>query len=76
MNLQPSTIIANVTCVDGSEYKVASCVTGKLIEVNRFGTSFDKLAVEGAGYIAVVLCKPEHCDDIKSSLVTEADYAP
>lgn len=77
MNLQPSTAIAIVTCKDDSEYKVVSCITGKLIEVNdRLEHDLEKLSIEGTGYIAVILCKPENCDKIKSSLVLEKDYTP
>jgi len=77
MNLQPNTTLAIVTCKDGSEYKVVSCITGRLLEINdRLEHDLDKLQLEGAGYIAVVLCKPEHCDKIKKSLVSERDYSP
>lgn len=77
MNLQPSTALAIVTCKDGSEYKVVSGITGKLIEVNdRLETDLEKLSVEGTGYIAVILCKPELCEKIKSTLVSESDYVP
>lgn len=75
MNLQPLTTIALITCSDGSEYKVLSCITGKLLEVNeRLTGELSKLSTEGNGYIAVVLCKPENCDKIKSSLLSEAAY--
>lgn len=77
MNLQPSTALAIVNCKDGSEYKVVSCITGKLIEVNeRLEHDLDRLSVEGAGYIAVIICKPENCEKIKSSLVAEQNYSP
>lgn len=77
MNLQPLTTLAIISCKDGSEYKVVSCITGKLIEVNdRLENDFEKLSVEGDGYIAVILCKPENCEKIKSSLVAEQDYTP
>lgn len=77
MNLQPLTTLAIVTCKDGSEYKVVSCITGRLIEVNdRFEKDLSKLSVEGDGYIAVIICKPEHCEKIKNTLVAEKDYSP
>lgn len=77
MNLQPSTTLAIVSCKDGSEYKIVSCITGKLIEVNeRLHADLSKLSVEGDGYVGVILCKPEHCDKIKSNLVSEQDYTP
>lgn len=77
MNLQPSTAIAIVTCKDNSEYKVVSCITGRLIEVNnRLENDLEKLSTEGTGYIAVILCKPENYDKIKGTLVSEKDYSP
>jgi len=77
MNLQPSTTLAIITCKDGSEYKVFSCITGKLIEVNdRLENDLEKLSIEGTGYVAVVLCKPENCEKIKNSLVAAENYVP
>lgn len=77
MNLQPTTALALINCNDGSTYKVDSTVTGKLIEVNdRLGANLEQLSIEGKGYIAVILCKPELCDKLKSNLVAEADYVP
>jgi len=77
MNLQPSTTLAIITCNDGSTYKVVSCITGKLIEVNeRLESNLNRLSIEGDGYIAVVACKPENCEKIKNSLISEAEYAP
>lgn len=74
MNLQPTTLLAELICKDGSAYKVVSCITGKLIETNSLIDS-EKLSIEGDGYIAVILCKPENCDRIKSSLIAEKDYS-
>lgn len=75
MNLQQSTVLALVTCADGSEYKVVSCIQGKLIEVNgQLESDLEILGVEGQGYIAIGLCKPENCEKIKSSLMTEEEY--
>lgn len=75
MNLQQSTVLAIVTCQDGSEYKVVSCIQGKLIEVNgKLDNNLEILSVEGQGYIAIALCKPENCEKIKSSLINESEY--
>lgn len=77
MNLQPTTALALIKCKDGSEYKVVSCVTGRLIEVNaRLENNLENLSIFGAGYVAVILCKPENCDKIKGTLITEANYSP
>lgn len=77
MNLQPSTTIALINCKDGSEYKVISGITGKLLEVNnRIENELTKLSVDGEGYIAVILCKPENIDKIKSTLTPQDEYTP
>jgi hypothetical protein len=75
MFLQPNSCLALVECIDGSEYKVETCLTGKLIETNgRLKDGVEKLSVEGVGYVAVVLPKPEHCDAIKAALLDEQQY--
>lgn len=75
MNLQPLSTLAVVTCHDDSEYKVISCITGKLVEVNaRLLTNPELIGEDGVGYIAVVLPKLEKCDDIKNLLMTQDQY--
>lgn len=75
MNLQPTSTLAIVECNDGTEYKIVSCVTGKLIEINeRLVTNPELIQMEGDGYVAIVLPKPENCENIKKSLMTKDDY--
>lgn len=75
MNLQATSSIALVKCHDNSEYKVFSCCPGKLVEVNeRLLQNIDLLKIEGEGYIAVVLPKPENCENIKKSMLSEEEY--
>lgn len=75
MVLQHDSAIAIITDNNDVTYKVPSCIQGKLIEVNeRVVKDVSLLGIEGDGYIAVVLPKPEHCDEIKSSLMTEEQY--
>lgn len=75
MNLQPTSTLAIVTCLDGIEYKVISTITGKLIEVNENLVGNPQLiGVEGNGYIAVVLPKIDKCSDNISSLLTEDQF--
>lgn len=75
MALQPTSALAMVNCSDGSQYKVFSCITGKLVEINE---SLEKttsvLAQEGDGYIAIVLPKIDNMNAIKESLLTEGQY--
>lgn len=79
MALQPTSALAMVQCADGAEYKVFSCVTGKLVEVNEMLVSQPKLAKEllpreGDGFIAIVLPKIDMVEAIKGSLLTEEQY--
>lgn len=75
MNMQPDSCLAIVRCNDGSEYKVLSCINGKLIEVNpRIVKNPDLMLIEGDGYVGIVLPKPEKCEDLKKSLMTQMDY--
>jgi len=75
MNLQPSSSLAVITCKDDTQYKVISCVTGKLIEVNeRLIANPELLAQEGNGYIAICLPKIENTENIKQSLMSEEEY--
>lgn len=75
MNLQPLSTLAIVTCTDGSEYKVISTITAKLIEVNgRLHDNLHLIGVDGDGYIAAVLPKVDKCADIKSQLLSENEY--
>lgn len=77
MNLQQFTVLAIIKCKDGSEYKISSCVQGKLIEVNhQLEGDINKLRDEGHGYVAIVLCKPDNCEKVKSSLIAENEYCP
>lgn len=75
MILQQDSAIAIITDNNDVTYKVPSCIQGKLIEVNeRLLKDVSLLGKEGDGYIAVVLPKPEQCEDIKASLMTEDQY--
>lgn len=75
MNLQPSSTLAIITCNDGSEYKVISTITGKLIEVNENLIKKPELiGVEGTGYIAVVLPKIDKCSDNLANLLSEDQF--
>lgn len=75
MALQPNSTIAIVECKDGSEYRIQSCVTGKLIEMNKkINDDPDILKNEERGYIAILLIKPENTDFIKDNLFTKVQY--
>lgn len=75
MNLQPTSALAIVTCNDDTQYKIVSCITGKLIEVNeRLIENPKLLAQEGDGYVAICLPKIENADVIKQTLISEESY--
>lgn len=79
MALQPSSALAMVRCSDGSQYKVFSCITGKLIEVNEMLSKTPRplnelLGKEGDGFVAIVLPKIDKLESIKDSLLTEDEY--
>lgn len=75
MLIQPTSALAIVTCTDGTQYKILSCVTGKLIEINHnLETNPHLLSEIGDGYVAVCLPKLENCDKIKSELINEEQY--
>lgn len=75
MNLQPSSSLAIVKCMDGTEYKVLSCITGKLVQVNE--KLIDEPTIlerEGDGFVAICLPKLENCNSIKDSLLSQQQY--
>lgn len=75
MQLQTNSTVAIIKCKDDTEYRIQSCILGKLIEVNnRLVEHPELLEIEGTGFIATVLPKPENCDSIKESLFTEIQY--
>lgn len=58
--LQEKTQLAVVKCKDGSEYKVVSCLPGKLVEVNKgLLENPELLKREGDGYIAIILARQD-----------------
>jgi hypothetical protein len=75
LNLQNNTCVAMVKTADGSQYKILSCVQGKLVEVNeRVKSDLGKLAEEGVGYVAVVLLKPDNYHKSIQLLTDDATY--
>lgn len=77
MALQADSTLALLSTEDGKVYKVPSCIRGKLIEVNmEMSQKPERLntAPEGEGFLAIVLPKPEHCDEIKASLLNQQQY--
>lgn len=76
MIIQADSTLALVTCNDGSVFKVRGCVQGKLVEVNqRVVQDLGLLGVEGEGYIAIVMPKPEQCEAVKAKLISQDDFA-
>ncbi|XP_059610685.1 protein Abitram [Phlebotomus argentipes] len=75
MQLQPGTALGMIKCKDESEYKIISCITGRLIEVNpRIVERPEMMKSEGEGYVAIVLPRIDKVEGIKASLLTEEQY--
>lgn len=75
MNLQPSSSIAAIKCKDGSEYKIISCITGKLLQINeKLIKQPELLSIDGDGYVAICLPKLENSNIIRDSLLTQQQY--
>lgn len=77
MVLQHDSTLAILTTEQNKTYKIPSCVRSKLVEVNTAWVEEPKrleTAAEGEGYVAIVLPKPEDCENIKRSLLTRAQY--
>lgn len=75
MNLQPTTALAEVTCEDGSTYRISSAMQSKLVEVNELLFENPKLiGTDGYGYVAVVLPKLDKCKEQVEKMVTEEEY--
>lgn len=77
MILQADSTLALLQSKTGEVYKVPSCVRSKLVEVNTGVAEHPELLAnlpEGEGYFAIVLPKPEHCEEIKASLMTQQQY--
>lgn len=76
MALQPTSALAMVHCTDGSQYKVFSCLTGKLVEVNERLAENVEISSRGEGdsYIAIVLPKIDMMEAIRASLLSEEQY--
>ncbi|XP_053695433.1 protein Abitram [Sabethes cyaneus] len=77
MIVQADSTLALVTCNDGSVFKVRSCIQGKLVEVNqRLVENVGLLQMEGYGYVAIVMPKPEQCEAIKQKLLPMVEMEP
>ncbi|XP_067632501.1 protein Abitram-like [Eurosta solidaginis] len=77
MVLQHDSTLAILTTEQGKTYRIPSCVQSKLIEVNALWVDEPKRlesVAEGEGYIAIVLLKPDDCEAIKRSLLTQEQY--
>ncbi|XP_036322919.1 protein Abitram [Rhagoletis pomonella] len=77
MVLQHDSTLAILTTEQDKTYKIPSCVQSKLVEVNTKWVGEPKgleTAAEGEGYVAIVLPKPEDCENIKRILLTQERY--
>ncbi|XP_065840330.1 protein Abitram-like [Oscarella lobularis] len=75
--LNPLSPLCIITCDDGSQYTVYSCIRGSLLEVNDQLTSCPDLVRTKTlmeGYIAVVAPKKAESDTVLAQLKTESEY--
>ncbi|XP_043920518.1 protein Abitram isoform X2 [Protopterus annectens] len=69
--------LCRVTCTDGEEYTVFSCIRGRLLEVNEEILQNPALLQEKPsteGYIAVVLPKFEESKSVTQGLLSQKEY--
>ncbi|XP_041102370.1 protein Abitram-like [Polyodon spathula] len=69
--------LCRITCTDGEEYTVFSCIRGRLLEVNEDILTNPSLLQEKPsteGYIAVVLPKFEESKSVTQGLLTQTEY--
>ncbi|XP_066479146.1 protein Abitram [Tiliqua scincoides] len=69
--------LCRISCSDGEEYTIYSCIRGRLIEVNENILNNPSLLQEKPsteGYIAVVLPKFEESKSITQGLLTRKEY--
>ncbi|XP_018426067.1 PREDICTED: protein Simiate [Nanorana parkeri] len=69
--------LCRITCSDGDEYTVYSCIRGRLLEVNENILPHPELLKEkptGEGYIAVVLPKFEESKTVTEGLLSQKQY--
>ncbi|XP_069769391.1 protein Abitram isoform X2 [Narcine bancroftii] len=70
--------LCRITCEDGEEYTIYSCIRGRLLEVNENILQHPSLLQEKPsteGYIAVVLPKFEESKSITQDLISQEMYA-
>ncbi|XP_063042038.1 protein Abitram [Engraulis encrasicolus] len=69
--------LCRVTCTDGNEYTIYSCIRGRLVEVNEDIITRPELLLEKPsteGYIAVILPKFEESRSITEGLLSRQQY--
>ncbi|KAJ8878315.1 hypothetical protein PR048_018892 [Dryococelus australis] len=75
--LQATSVLCMVECADGSSYKVYSCLTGKLVEVNERLVDRPQLIEErphAEGFVAIVLPNFKNWEQQRDKLLTETQY--
>ncbi|XP_046550880.1 protein Abitram-like [Haliotis rubra] len=75
--LKANSPLCKITCDDGSEYTVYSCIRGMLVEVNEHLSQKPNLLVnkfQTEGYIAVVLPRLYEFEREMKSLLSHEDY--
>ncbi|KAL2080050.1 hypothetical protein ACEWY4_023843 [Coilia grayii] len=69
--------LCRITCTDGKEYTIFSCIRGRLVEVNEDILTRPELLLEKPsteGYIAVILPKFEESKSVTEGLLNREQY--
>ncbi|GLV36441.1 uncharacterized protein CBL_08932 [Carabus blaptoides fortunei] len=75
--LMPTSVVCQIECADGTNYKIRSCVKGKLIEMNQ--KLIDEphellMDPKTTGHIAVILCDLSTVDASKENMLSQEDF--
>lgn len=69
--------LCRITCTDGAEYTIYSCIRGRLLEVNECILEMPDILLKKPstdGYIAVILPKFEESKTVTDGLLTREEY--
>uniref|UniRef100_A0AAY4EPH7 Protein Abitram n=1 Tax=Denticeps clupeoides TaxID=299321 RepID=A0AAY4EPH7_9TELE len=69
--------LCRITCTDGVEYTIYSCIRGRLLEVNEDILAQPSILLEKPsteGYIAVILPKFDESKRVTEGLLSRAEY--
>jgi hypothetical protein len=75
--MEPASPLCDVTCADGSKYRLYSCVRGHLLEINERLVTHPELLVSrtnSEGYLGIINPKHLEQESVADKLLDEAAY--